>query len=244
MSVTATVRCFGLCDKPWTWSGRRRSGPNTLRSRAAVHPRLFLTLTVPLSATLSPWMPKTLCGNTSVEQVSTGRRDRREPKKPQKNKTWHQIWTEVDRLDILQAEKNTVNPRQSKCTSGITFNKPLQTKCYMLKNNSLLPTGGHHVDYEEQASKVRASTRLSMAPNAGSESVMAVRGADMWAFGRGEKRPVAAEIQRGNKDGGGRGSPERFLRTQQGPVRPRFTPTLGQPGANMATVQWEAPLSS
>ena len=125
-------------------------------------------------------------------------------KNPQKNKTWHQIWTEVDRLDILQAEKNTVNPRQSKCTSGITFNKPLQTKCYMLKNNSLLPTGGHRVDYEEQASKVRASTRLSMAPNAGSESVMAVRGADMWAFGRGEKRPVAAEIQRGNKDGGGR----------------------------------------
>lgn len=62
-------------------------------------------------------------------------------------------------------------------------------------------------------------------PKAGEESV-AVRGADMWALG----------LQKYRRGRGKEGSPERFLRTQQGPIRPRFTLPLGLPGATMATV--------
>lgn len=66
----------------------------------------------------------------------------------------------------------------------------------MLENNS------HRIDNEEvfQGESLHAPLK---GPNAGSESVMVVRGADMWAFGR-EERPVAAEIQRGNKGEGRR----------------------------------------
>lgn len=110
--------------------------------------------------------------------------------------------------------------------SGITFYRPLQTKCYMLKNkgknHSLLWTGGHHDDYQKPVSRVRASSCPFDGPNAGGESV-AVRGADN--VGVGGKEGQWLQKYRGEV-----GSPERFLRTQQ-------ALPLGQQGATMATVQ-------
>lgn len=112
--------------------------------------------------------------------------------------------------------------------SGINFFIPLQTKCYRLKNkgknHSLLWIGGHRDYYEKPVSK--SLLVPTDGPKAGEESV-AVRGADMWALG----------LQKYRRGRGKEGSPERFLRTQQGPIRPRFTLPLGLPGATMATVQ-------
>lgn len=68
LSIKDAVGCFGLCDKPWTWRGRGAgAGPHW---DPVLH--WFLTWTASLSATRSSWMPKTLCGNTSVEQVCGG----------------------------------------------------------------------------------------------------------------------------------------------------------------------------
>lgn len=62
---------------PLTNPGNARGGGEELRPKhtgiqCCSSSPFVLTLTVPLSATLSSWMPKTLSGNTSIEQVATG----------------------------------------------------------------------------------------------------------------------------------------------------------------------------
>ncbi len=69
MSVIDIVQGFSLCDKP---RARRGGGAPVLQ---------FIPVrTVPPCATLSSWMPVTLCGNTSAEQVA-GRCDREKQRK-------------------------------------------------------------------------------------------------------------------------------------------------------------------
>lgn len=96
MSVIAAVRSFGLCDKPRTWRGS--SGPNTHTEIQCCSPSPFvLNLNSPtVRHTLAVDAEKHCAVTLQLNRWAAGgaswqTRARR--------KTWHQIWTEVDRLD-------------------------------------------------------------------------------------------------------------------------------------------------
>lgn len=141
--------------------------------------------------------------------------------------------------------ENTVNPRQSKCMSGVTSYTPPSkqsvtcsktTVCYGL---AVTTTTTRSQFPEQEPPRDPRWTKCMRWVRRCERWYVAVGG----RRGGGDRRPVAAEIE-GEIGREKEGSPEHFLRTQQGPIRPWFTPPLGQPGVTMATVQWEAPLSS
>lgn len=89
------------------------------------------------------------------------------------------------------------------------------------ENHSLLWIGGHRIGCVEHFPKKEPPLlppTHPKGPNAGSESV-AVRGALICGRGGSDRRPVAAEVKKEIRTWK-EGSPEHFLRTQKGPIRP------------------------